>query len=185
MRPEGRGTTPRTTGIRIRALAPIAAAVLLTFAVSVGVASADVGRDHRDAQNTFTKWVTTEPPVAPVLKNMAGIVGGDVGDGTFAGEVLTLAITPATSTTPAIKVIDAAYHFTGSRHSFTAAVHVVQTGLTNGSTAVITGQVTEGWLEDDLVEGEYTQVTCEQAPGVFGTCFQGTLDILRGSKSGD
>ena len=30
-----------------------------------------------------------------------------------------------------------------------------------------------------------SQVTCEQAPGVFGTCFQGTLDILRGSKPGD
>ena len=82
-------------------------------------------------------------------------------------------------------MIDAVYHFTGSRHSFTASVHVVQTGLVNGSTAVITGRVTEGWLKDNLVAGEYTQVVCEQAPGLFGTCFQGTLDILRGSKSGD
>ena len=47
---------------------------------------------------------------------------------------------------------------------------------------MITGQVTEGWLKGNQVEGEYTQIACTQAPD--GTCFQGTLDILRGSKSG-
>jgi hypothetical protein len=55
----------------------------------------------------------------------------------------------------------------------------------NGSTAVITGRVTEGLLRGNLVAGEYTQVTCEQAQGVFGTCFQGALDVLRGTKPED
>jgi hypothetical protein len=159
-------------------LAVIAAVALLTLSLAAGVASADGGRDHRNAENTFTKWRTTVG-VAPVIVNMAGVVGGDVGTGTFAGEVLSLTVVGTT------KTIDAAYHFTGSIHSFNASVHVVQTGLTNGSTAVITGRVTDGWRKDNLVEGEYTQVTCEQAPGVFGTCFQGTLDILRGTKSDD
>ena len=167
--------------------APLAlgtALVLLTMTLGAGVASAD-SRDARNAENTFTKWVTAVPAVPPVLRNMAGYVGGDVGDGSFTGEVLTAVVTPATATGPAIKTLDAAYHFTGSTHSFNALVHVVQTGLTNGSTAVITGRVTSGWLKDNQVSGQYTQVTCEQAPGVTGTCFQGTLDILRGTKPKD
>lgn len=161
-----------------RVLALTAAVMLLTLAAGSGAASADGGRDHRNAENTFTKWVTAVPGVPPVIRNMAGIVGGDVGNGTFVGEVLSVTVTGTT------KVLDAAYHFNGSTHAFSASVHVVQTGLVNGSTAVITGWVTEGWLKDNQVAGEYTQVTCEQAPGVFGTCFQGTLDILRGSKPG-
>jgi hypothetical protein len=166
-----------TEGVRARALAVIASVVLLTLSLSIGVASADSGRDHRNAENTFTKFVTSQTPVPPVIFFMAGVVGGDVGEGTYAGEVLGLTATSTTLT------IDAAYHFNGSRHSFTALVHVVQTGFTNGSTAVITGQVTDGWLKGNQVRGEYTVISCTQAPD--GTCFQGTLDILRGSKSED
>jgi hypothetical protein len=160
----------------------IGAVVFLTLALGAGMASADDGRDHRNAETTFTKWVTAVPGVPPVLRSMAGVVGGDVGDGTFTGEVMAATVTPGT---PPIKVLDAVYHFSGSIHSFTASVHVVQTGLVDGSTAVIAGRVTEGWLKGNLVVGEYTQITCEQAPDAFGMCFQGKLDILRGSKSGD
>jgi hypothetical protein len=172
------GAPTPVMGIRTRALAVLVAAGLMTLTLGAAMASAD-SRDHRNAENTFTKWVTAVPGVPPVIKNMAGMVGGDVGDGTFTGEVLSVTVTGTT------KVLDAAYHFGGSTHTFSASVHVVQSGLVNGSTAVITGRVTEGWLKDNLVAGEYTQVTCEQAPGVFGTCFQGTLDILRGSKPAD
>ncbi len=170
-------------GIRTRALAAIAAVLLLTVSLGAGVVAADGGRDHhgdggrdhRKAENTFTKWVTG-PGVAPVLANMAGVVGGDVGAGAFAGEVMTKTLTATGA------VIDAFYHFNGSRHSFTASVHVVQTGLT----AVITGRVTEGWLKGNRVAGEYTQTTCPASPAAGNTCFQGRLDILRGSKkSGD
>ncbi|HEY3337725.1 MAG TPA: hypothetical protein VGK18_04420, partial [Propionicimonas sp.] len=97
------------------------------------------------------------PGVPPVVRNMAGIVGGDVGDGTFTGEVLSVTVTGTT------KVLDASYHFSGSTRAFSAAVHVVQSGLVDGSTAVITGRVSEGWLKGNLVAGDYTQVTCEQA----------------------
>jgi hypothetical protein len=154
------------------------ALLLLTLSLGAGVVAADGGRDHRNAENTFTKWRTT-PGTPPVIVNMAGIVGGDVGNGTFIGEVVSLSVVGTT------KTIDAAYHFSGSTHGFSASVHVVQTGLVDGSTAVITGWVTDGWLAGNRVAGEYTQVTCEQAPGVFGTCFQGTLDILRGTKRED
>jgi hypothetical protein len=47
--------------------------------------------------------------------------------------------------------------------------------------AVIIGVVTEGWLKGNLVQGEYTQIQCSH-DGITTDCFQGTLDILRGTK---
>jgi hypothetical protein len=161
----------RITGSRSRALVLATAACLLALALSPAVVSAAGGRDSRNAENTFTKYISTYPV-------MAGVVGGDVGVGTYAGEILSLDVTNTGL------VIDAVYDFEGSTHSFTAIVHVVQTGFTDGSTATITGRVTSGWLKGNQVSGQYTQITCEQTPGVFGTCFQGTLDVLRGSKVG-
>lgn len=145
-----------------RALALIAAIALLTLSLGAGLVAANGHRHHGDAENTFTKWIIAFPA-------MAGVVGGDVGDGTYAGEILKY--TPGATT-----VIEALYHFNGSRHSFTALVHVEQTGLK----AVITGVVTEGWLKGHPVKGRYTQITCTEAPD--GTCFQGKLNILRGSR---
>ena len=157
------GTATRVIGIRTRALAVVAAVALLTLALGAGTALADGGRHHHgDAENTFTKYVAAYPI-------MAGVVGGDVGAGTYAGEILKR--TAGTATTPT--VIEALYHFNGSRHSFTALVHVEQTGLH----AVIIGVVTEGWLKGNPVDGKYTQITCTVAPS--GVCFQGTLDIQR------
>jgi hypothetical protein len=164
-----RRETPTTAkGIRTRALAVFAAVALLTLSLGVGVASANGGRHDGDAENTFTKWVTGFPNVAGDVADMKGIVGGDVGKGSYAGTVLK--DTPGTT-----EVIEALYGFHGSRHSFTALVHVEQTGLK----AVISGVVTEGWLEGHQVNGEYTQIPCSQ--GFGGACFRGTLDILRGS----
>lgn len=151
--------------IRTRALAIATAATLLTLALGAGTALADGGRHHGDAESTFTKYVSAYPI-------MAGVVGGNVGPGSFAGEILKYTV--ATATMP--KVIEALYHFNGSRHSFSALVHVEQTGLD----AVISGVVTEGWLKGHWVEGRYTQIACTQAPN--GICFQGSLDILRGSR---
>ncbi len=164
-------------GIRARAIAASAAVALLTLSLSTGVVLAGGGRDSRNAENTFTKWATTQAPAGDVLFFMAGVVGGDVGAGTYVGEVVGLSVTDTGL------VIDAFYHFNGSRHSFTARAHIVQTGFTNGSTAVITGTVSEGWLKGNEVTGGYTVISCIEAPN--GTCFQGSLDILRGTKSGD
>jgi hypothetical protein len=111
-------------------------------------------------KSTFTKWMTTAP-------SMEGVVGGAVGDGKYAGEVLK-------DTSGPVEVIEALYGFMGAKHSFTALVHVEQTGLK----AVITGTVTEGWHKGKQVKGEYTQITYPQAPD--GTAFQGTMEIMTG-----
>lgn len=153
--------------LRFRAIALTAALVLLTLTVEAGMASADGGRDSRNAENSYTKWINGYP-------NMSGFVGGDVGDGTFSGEVVTRVVTGNTVN------IDAVYRFAGSTHSFTANVHVVQTGLTFGATSIITGRVTDGWLKDNQVQGHYLVVACGDAPN--GMCFTGAVDILRGTK---
>jgi hypothetical protein len=157
-------------GSGARALALTVVMLLLTLSLGAGTTLADGGLQHRNAENTFTKWISAYP-------EMAGVVGGDVGSGMYSGEILALDVT-ATGL-----VIDAMYHFSGSRHTFTALVHVVQTGFIDGSTAVITGHVTSGWLRGSPVEGAYTQIACSQAQS--GSCFQGTLDILRGSRGDD
>ena len=175
-------TPTRADGIRTRALALLATAALMTLTFGAAMASAD-SRDHRNAENTFTKWITGPGP-APIVASMAGVVGGDVGEGTFTGEVLTLVDSPAPPAGDGTRVIDAAYHFSGSEHAFTALMHVVATGHAPGDTAVLTGRVTEGWLKGNLVTAEYTQGTCTHN-GLTTTCFSGTLDILRGTKPGD
>jgi hypothetical protein len=130
-----------------------AVAVILTTASTVAGAQ----------QNTFTKWVTTAPA-------MAGVVGGACGNGSYVGEILKYTEGPTT-------VIEALYHFNGSKHPFTALVHVEQTGLR----AVINGVVTEGWLKGKPVQGEYTQITSKQSPN--GTAFQGTLNIMPAAEA--
>jgi hypothetical protein len=134
------------------------AVALLTLSLGAGIASADGG--HRHA--TFTKWVTEWP-------NMGGVVGGSVGDGAFSGTVLDFNPGPTT-------VIAAIYHFGGSRHSFTALMHVEQTGLH----AVIVGVVIDGWGKGKLVRGEYTEITCNH-DGTSSACFQGFVDFRRGA----
>jgi hypothetical protein len=118
---------------------------------------------------TFTKWISSYP-------NMVGVVDGAVSKGTFAGEILNL------STVGNFTNIEALYHMNGSRHSFAAHVYVTQNNLTG--MAVITGRVTEGWLEGASVTGGYkVWVNCPLTPPGSGTtCFQGTLHILRGSE---
>jgi hypothetical protein len=149
------------------ALALIAGASCVALSLSSGVAWAEDASRHQDAENTFTKWVTEWP-------NMAGVVGGDVGRGAFAGEVLD-AVFPSTPDDPGF--IHALYHFNGRLHSFTADVHVTQVR----NKAVIIGLVIDGWLEGNLVEGEYTQIQCTH-DNKTTDCFRGTLDILRGTR---
>jgi hypothetical protein len=151
-----------------RALAIATGVALLTLALGVGVASA--GQTSSRAENTFTKWIAGYP-------NMAGVVGGDVGPGTYAGEILTFT---GTGTVADPILITADYHFNGSRHSFTARVDIVEIG----TAATINGVVTDGWLKDNLAEGEFSVISCAH-DGVTSTCFQGTFDILRGTKHED
>ncbi|MBI3752331.1 MAG: hypothetical protein HY263_11825 [Chloroflexi bacterium] len=151
-----------------RALAVATGVALLTLAMGVGVASA--GQSSSFAQNTFTKWIAGYP-------NMAGVVGGDVGPGTYAGVILSRT---GTGTVADPILITADYHFYGSRHSFTARVDIVEIG----TAATINGVVTDGWLKDNLAQGEFSVISCTH-DSVTTTCFQGTLDILRGTKPED
>jgi hypothetical protein len=141
----------------------------LAFGVIVGLAGftasastpAASAAGTGSARVTFTKWVTDFP-------NMTGFVGGAVGKGDFAGEVLSADPSVANGN---VTVIDALYHFKGGSHSLTAAVHVT---MFNGH-AFIYGVVTEGWREGAFVWGSYRVIGCAQAAD--GTCYQGALRI--------
>ena len=138
--------------------------LLMAGALVLGVGAAPVlAHGGRDAHSTFTKYITVAP-------EMAGVVGGDVGAGTFSGTVLSATPGPTT-------FIEAIYRFNGAHHAFVARMHVQQTGLT----AVITGNVTDGWLAGNQVRGEFTEITCSLS-GAPTLCWTGSVDILRGTK---
>ena len=145
--------------VRRRLLTSVATVALLLVSLGAGSASAGGGQ-----HSTFTKWITSWP-------RMAGVVGGAVGDGEFSGTVIDYAPGPTT-------LITAIYHFGGSRHDFTARMHVEQTGLH----AVLVGVVIDGWGQGKLVTGAYDQTTCEHG-GLTTDCFAGYLDV--GKNAGD
>jgi len=138
--------------------------------------------DHgQQAIVTFTKQKINTPglPVPGLIANMAGVGGGDAGDVLFTGEILKSVVVPGV---PNVVELVAFYHITGSEHSFSALVHVVQplTGL--GSKGTIIGVVTDGWLKGHALEGEYTVIApCGYAGGI-GNCFEVTLEIQRDSR---
>ena len=149
-----------TIGTRIaRGAVALTAMGLMTTSLGAGVVAADSGRASRIA--TFTKWVTDWP-------NMAGTVGGAVGEGTFSGKVLDYSPGPTT-------VIAALYQFGGSRHAFTALMHVEQTDVH----AELVGVVIDGWGKGKLVRGEYTQITCDH-DGIATDCYRGSLAFASG-----
>ena len=122
---------------------------------------------------TFIKWVYD-----PAGINMAGVVSGDVGGGTFAAEALNF------SQTGAIAKIEALYHINGGALQFTA--HNYITFDTQKGTAVIKGFVPDGLLKGAQVSGEFQMISpCginNALPGAWGdTCFQGNLVIRPGS----
>ena len=122
---------------------------------------------------TFTKWVTTSSTAPGVVANMVGVVGGEVGPGTYKGEVIHM------NTVGNITSIEAIYNFHGSKHAFTAELNIAQDE--SAGTAVITGHVTEGWLKGASVTGEYNVLAVcplDTPDNAYGTvCFQGALHI--------
>ena len=160
-----------------------ALAATLLFQTSITRAD-DEGRDHRNATVTWTKWVTAWFPQDGTgnAANLGGVVGGDVGDGIFTGEALTIDPQPDGSI-----VIEADYHFFGSKHSLTVHFQLIQKADENGVvTGLVSGVVTDGWLKGNLVIGHYTGRACHDEEGVgLSLCFDGTAEILRGSKNKD
>ena len=151
--------------------------ILLGFVLVATTAGAALAY-HNDAKghtfdSTFTKWVTTSPPAPGVIANMVGVVGGDVGPGAYQGAIISL------NTVGNITSVHALYHFNGSKHAFTADLHVTEDA--SAGTATITGYVTEGWLKGSSVTGEYTVLAVcpmETPDNAYGTlCLQGALHI--------
>ena len=155
--------------------------LMALLAVAAAVAPASLawadpgGTPGHSFDATFTKWVVS-PGAPPVIFNMVGVVGGDVGEGTFTGEVLSDAVVGN------IETIVPLYHFHGSRHSFTALL-TVHEDLTTG-TAEITGVVTEGWHMGSSVTGEFTTMAICPIPtpgNIVGTvCWQGVMHVQGG-----
>ncbi len=108
---------------------------------------------------TFTKWMVGEGP------EMAGTVGGAVGEGTYRGKVLDMNPGPTTT-------VEAIYGFHGSQREFTALVHVEQTGLN----AVISGVIIDGWGKGRPVTGSYSEIQCAH-DGVTTDCWRGRLEV--------
>jgi hypothetical protein len=164
----------------------LAVIVAAGFAVSAqagtgGKAQPDGARAKRNADVTFTKWVTSPPENPPTLAgiSMAGVVGGDVGQGTYSGMV----ISDDRESKPGFWLAQALYGFRGSEHSFVAHNLITEDDTASPVTATIRGFVTSGWMTGARVTGEYTLLDpCPiSTPGnVLGTaCFQGTLHLQR------
>lgn len=152
----------------VLACALLAALFALPPSMGTLVALADHGGSPgHNFDVTFTKWVTTAPA-------MEGIVGGHVGAGTFAGEILVFV--PGSD----ITTIEARYHINGGTHSLSAHVYVTQNETTQ--TATLTGEVTQGWHNGKHVRGNYTVISCPDRTN--GVCYQGTLHIFAGSERG-
>jgi hypothetical protein len=151
---------------RLSKLWSILLGLVLVAAITGSVLAYNGREKGRTFDDTFTKWVTTFP-------NMVGVVGGDVGVGTYTGEMIEY--NPGDD----ITTIHALYHFNGSKHAFTADVNIIQDN--QKGTATITGEVTEGWLKGASVTGEYNvlpECPIETPDNAFGTmCFQGTLHV--------
>jgi hypothetical protein len=159
----------------------LALSVVVAAGFSVAAQARPVAdpRGHRSADVTFTKWVTSLPVNPSTLAGitMVGVVGGDVGDGTYAGIV----VQDDTASRPGFWLAEALYGFFGSEHSFVVDNFITENDTLSPATATIRGVVIVGWMKGARVTGEYTQyATCPiPTPGnVFGNvCFQGTLHL--------
>jgi hypothetical protein len=162
------------------ALAVGTAASLSALTQARPAAGLSHGGEHRRAEVTFTKWVTSQPagPATLAGEAMTGVVGGDVGRGAFEGAVTR----DDTTSKPDFWLAQALYGFNGSEHSFVAYSFITENDNANPVTARIRGIVTGGWMTGARVSGQYTQRDPCPVPtpgNVFGrVCFQGALHLL-------
>jgi hypothetical protein len=165
------------------ALMALAAAMLLQTSISRADDQGKRDEHGQQAKVTFTKHGVSTVPVPGLILNMVGAGGGDAGEVLFTGEVLKSAKITAPGVVPAVVEITAVYHVTGSEHSFSALVNVVQPLNGLGSKGVIIGVVTDGWLKGHALKGEYTVIApCYAAGTGVGNCFEVTLEIQRDSR---
>ena len=134
-------------------------------AVSLGVGTEPASSAKGDAEVTIRKWMIGEGP------QMMGVVGGDVGSGTFTGEVVTIDPTAAKGN---VTEIEAIYNVDGSDHNFTAHIHA--TVYKKTGTAYVRGMVVDGWMAGARIDGEFKTTKCNE-----GTCFEVVLRLLAGT----
>src|SRR5262245_6419978 len=107
-------------------------------------------RGQKSADVTFTKWMTNLPnDPSAAGASMAGVVGGDSGDGTYAGIVLS----EDTTSMPGFWLGHALYGFIGSEHTFVANNFITEDDTVSPVTATIRGRVVVGWLREAGVTG--------------------------------
>lgn len=160
------------------------ATVLISGFVLAATVLANPTADSRENKHrvdlTFTKWVTVNPGGA----RMEGIVGGDV-SGTFAGQTLVKQTSDLVGKIPAatgdVNLIDVVYEVTAGEHSFRALLHGGYDIPTNK--ARLDGVVLGGWLAGEQVHAEFRALPCNpvQPNAAGGTCFDGTIQVTRGS----
>ena len=127
--------------------------------------SAKEGSAMGSLNATFTKWLVGEGP------EMAGVVGGEVGDGAYAGKVLDMISGPTT-------VISAIYNFQGSERPFSALVHVEDRSPCRDHRR---RDRRLGQGQPD--QGQYAEIQCEH-DGITTDCWRGTLAIMEGASGG-
>ena len=159
------------------------------------VTSTETKRDRRrgPVEVIFTKWrtavVVPPPPEVGTRSLFAGIVGGDLSEGQFVGEVLDREVsTPCTAspctpgTTPptitgSIASLQAIYEVQAGEHSFIALIQ-------GGSTSLggrLEGVIVSGWRLGAHVRVAFdTLSSCTDRDGVaHGPCFDGTIRVGR------
>ena len=132
--------------------------------------------DHGVAKITFVKYVNVVLNQPGLIATMTGVGEGDAGDVLFEGEVLQQGTVP-----PSGRNVVAFYHFTGTKHSFSALIRGLTPVAGIGLKGYIVGVVTSGWLKGHALEGEWTVIPATYAPGTgFGNSFAVTLTIKHG-----
>jgi hypothetical protein len=185
-------------------VSPLLMAVVLVLQLSPALATghpdAQHARRHGPVEVTFTKWRTVLVPAPPAVPPpgattrilFEGLVGGDLGDGDFVGEVVDRKAstactavdpacspgTPPTITTP-IAALHAIYEVQVGEHSFTALIQ----GGSNSVTGVglLNGVILAGWRTGARVHVAFqTMTNCADAPA--GPCFQGVIRVERAPR---
>lgn len=145
----------------IRNITFLATAVMLSFLLQTSTVLAG-GKPQIEV--TFAKWVTVYPA-------MEGVVGGDLGDGLFAGEVLGLDVIAGGK----VWKIKARYEVIVGDRSVTAIIH----GTLNWQTGVgtLNGFVTED--TEGSLTGARVHVRFDSVPNSeHGFIYPGTITIM-------
>ena len=169
-----------TLSTRRRIVSTFVAIVVLT-PISPVMADRD---NERDVVVKFTKWVTSIAPATPPQELqrilMAGVTGGDIGAGTFVGEVLDRK--ESSGLTAKIVSLHAIYEVHAGAFSFTA---LIQGGSGTEEIGLLDGVILNGWRAGARVHVEFkTEASCREntnPAGVFPSCFRGTIRVLQDS----